>query len=205
VLRLAKLESGVISDKHEVVSLTEVLGEIVADAEIEASAKHCSVMLKNEINALVEGDADVLRSAIENVVRNAIEHSPQQCQIELVQRRCGARSVAIEVADSGPGVATEELTKMFEPFFRSDSARSDSARSDAVRANGGRRSTGVGLGLAIAERAVKAHHGSIRAANREQSGLSIEIRLPLFGVETCGVDNAAVPQPATSPNPRKAE
>ena len=179
VLRLAKLESGVISDKHEVVSLTEVLGEVAADAEIEANAKQCSVVLKNEISALVEGDADVLRSAIENVVRNAIEYSPRQCEIELVQRRCGARSVAIEVADSGPGVAAEELTKMFEPFYRSDATGANGGRS-----NGGRRSTGVGLGLAIAERAVKAHHGSIRAANREPSGLSIEIRLPLFGVET---------------------
>ncbi|MDP9267169.1 MAG: ATP-binding protein [Acidobacteriota bacterium] len=179
VLRLAKLESGVISDKHEVVSLTEVLGDVVADAEIEANAKQCTVVLKNEVSALVEGDADVLRSALENVVRNAIEYSPQQCQIELVQRRCGASSVAIEVADSGPGVAAEELTRMFEPFYRSDGAR-----ANAARANGARRSPGVGLGLAIAERAVKAHHGSIRAANREQSGLKIEIRLPLFGVET---------------------
>jgi two-component system sensor histidine kinase CpxA len=171
VLRLAKLESGVISDKHEVVSLTEVLGEIAADAEIEANAKQIEVVLKNEVSALVEGDAAVLRSAIENVVRNAIEYSPQQGQIELVQRQCGARTVAIEVADRGPGVAAEELTKMFEPFYRSDATRS-------------RRSGGVGLGLAIAERAVVAHHGSIRAANREQSGLRIEIRLPLFGLET---------------------
>ena len=170
VLRLAKLESGVISDKHEVVSLTEVLGEITADAEIEANAKQCAVLLKNEISALVEGDADVLRSAIENVVRNAIEYSPQQGEIELVQRKCGARTVAIEVADRGPGVAAEELTRMFEPFYRSDGSRT-------------RRSGGVGLGLAIAERAVVAHHGSIRAVNREQAGLKIEIRLPLFGVE----------------------
>jgi two-component system sensor histidine kinase CpxA len=171
VLRLAKLESGVISDQREVVSLTEVLSEVAADAEIEANAKQCSVVLNNEVSALVEGDAAVLRSALENVVRNAIEYSPQQGQIELVQRKCGTRTVSIEISDRGPGVATEELTKMFEPFYRSDAART-------------RRSGGVGLGLAIAERAVVAHRGSIRAANREQSGLKIEIRLPLFGVET---------------------
>jgi signal transduction histidine kinase len=186
VLRLAKLEAGVISDQHEVVSLTEVLGEIAADAEIEANAKHCSVVVKNEVSALVEGDAAVLRSALENVVRNAIEYSPQEGKIELVQRKCGARTVAIEIADSGPGVAQEELTKMFEPFYRADGARVDGARSDAARSDAARtrRGGGVGLGLAIAERAVIAHHGSIRAANREQSGLRIEIRLPLYGVET---------------------
>ena len=185
VLRLAKLESGVISDKHEVVSLTEVLGEVAADAEIEANAKQCAVVLKNEVSALVEGDADVLRSAIENVVRNAIEYSPPNGQIDLLQRKSGPRTVSIEVADMGPGVATEELTKMFEPFYRLDGARQDGARSDGggdgARA---RRSNGVGLGLAIAERAVVAHHGTIRAVNGEKSGLRIEIRLPLFGVES---------------------
>ncbi|HTK95424.1 MAG TPA: ATP-binding protein [Terriglobales bacterium] len=170
ILRLAKLESGAISDRHEVVSLTEVLGEIARDAELEAGAKHCSLVLRNECSALVEGDAAVLRSAFENVVRNAIQYSPEKGQIDVVQRKCGSSSVSIEVADQGPGVPTGELKKLFEPFYRSDDSR--------TRATGG-----VGLGLAIAERAVVAHKGSIRAANRDHQGLRIEIRLPLFGVE----------------------
>jgi signal transduction histidine kinase len=128
------------------------------------------VLLKNEVSALVEGDADVLRSALENVVRNAIQHSPAQSQIELVQRKAGNSSVAIEVADRGPGVKPEDLGRMFQPFYRGDHSRQTP--------------TGVGLGLAIAERAVVAHKGSIRAANREQTGLKVEIRLPMYGIES---------------------
>jgi signal transduction histidine kinase len=170
VLRLAKLEAGVFHDRYEVLSVTEILGQVAADAEIEANAKQCSVVLRNEVSALVEGDADVLRSAIENVIRNAIQHSPSQGQIDLVQRKAGNSSVAIEVADRGPGVRTEELGKLFQPFYRSDHSRQTP--------------TGVGLGLAIAERAVIAHRGSIRAANREQAGLRVEIRLPMYGTES---------------------
>ena len=171
LLKLAKLETGAVQERQEVISMTEMLNHVAADAEIEANAKSCSVVLKNEVRALVEGDAEVLRSAIENVVRNAIQYSPEKSVIDLVQRSNGPGKVIVEVADQGPGVSTEELQKMFEPFYRADVART-------------RRTGGVGLGLAIAERAVAAHHGSIRAANREKSGLVVEIKLPLYGIET---------------------
>jgi len=170
ILRLAKLEAGVFEDRYEVVSVAEMLGQVARDAEIEANAKQCAVRVKNEVSALVEGDADVLRSALENVVRNAIQHSPSQGEIELVQRKAGSSSVAIEIADRGPGVRPEDLAKMFQPFYRSNHSRQTP--------------TGVGLGLAIAERAVVAHRGSIRAANREQTGLKVEIRLPMYGIES---------------------
>ncbi|HSE49437.1 MAG TPA: ATP-binding protein [Terriglobales bacterium] len=170
ILRLAKLEAGVFRDRYEVLSVTEMLDQVAKDAEIEATAKQCAVVLKNEVSALVEGDADVLRSALENVVRNAIQHSPAASQIELVQRKAGSSSVAIEVADRGPGVKPEDLGRMFQPFYRGDHSRQTP--------------TGVGLGLAIAERAVVAHRGSIRAANREQTGLKVEIRLPMYGIES---------------------
>lgn len=171
LLKLAKLETGTVQDRQEIISMTEMLSHVAADAEIEANAKQCAVVLKNEIRALVEGDADVLRSAIENVVRNAIQYSPEKSRIDLVQRRDGPGKVIVEVADCGPGVSNEELQKLFEPFYRADVSRT-------------RRTAGVGLGLAIAERAVVAHHGSIRAANREKSGLIVEIKLPMYGIET---------------------
>jgi two-component system sensor histidine kinase CpxA len=72
----------------------------------------------------------------------------------------------VRVTDSGPGVPEDALDKLFRPFYRIDDAR-------------GRQTGGVGLGLAITDRAVRLHGGSIKAANRPQGGLMVEIRLPL--------------------------
>ena len=75
----------------------------------------------------------------------------------------------VRVTDSGPGVPEEALKKLFRPFYRIDDAR-------------GRGTGGVGLGLAITERAVRLHGGNVRALNRPQGGLMVEIRLPMVPV-----------------------
>ena len=78
--------------------------------------------------------------------------------------------------DSGPGVPEDALDKLFRPFYRIDDAR-------------GRQTGGVGLGLAITDRAVRLHGGTIRVSNRPQGGLMVEIRLPLSSVEASGKDS----------------
>jgi two-component system sensor histidine kinase CpxA len=111
----------------------------------------------------------LLHSAIENVVRNAMRHTGDGTDVEirLVREPGNARpEVVVRVIDHGPGVPQESLDKLFRPFYRLDDAR-------------GRQTGGVGLGLAITERAVRLHGGSVRAANRPEGGLMVEIRLPV--------------------------
>jgi two-component system, OmpR family, sensor histidine kinase CpxA len=125
----------------------------------------------------VLGDPSLLHSAIENVVRNATRYTAEgtDVQVRLGQEQGPAGPEAsVRVTDSGPGVPEEALKKLFRPFYRIDDAR-------------GRGTGGVGLGLAITERAVRLHGGSVRAVNRPQGGLMVEIRLPL------------VPAPANEP------
>jgi two-component system sensor histidine kinase CpxA len=116
----------------------------------------------------VAGNDLLLRSAVENVVRNAVRYTAEDTEVEvqLVSDQGPPAEAVIRVSDRGPGVPEAALSKMFEPFYRLDDAR-------------GRESGGVGLGLSIAERAVRLHGGNVTARNREGGGLVVEIRLPL--------------------------
>jgi signal transduction histidine kinase len=96
-------------------------------------------------------------------VRNAVKYTPPGTAIE-VELRATAASATLTVADHGPGVPDDELARIFEPFYQTDSAR---------------RADGFGLGLAIAQRAINLHGGSIRATNQSSGGLRVEIELPL--------------------------
>jgi two-component system sensor histidine kinase CpxA len=120
----------------------------------------------------VRGDPSLLHSAIENVVRNATRYTEEgtDVQVRLAHEDGPSGSEAVvRVTDSGPGVPEEALKKLFRPFYRIDDAR-------------GRGTGGVGLGLAITERALSLHGGSVRAVNRPQGGLMVEIRLPLASI-----------------------
>jgi two-component system sensor histidine kinase CpxA len=113
----------------------------------------------------IEGNAELLRSAFENVIRNAIRYT-EPCTAVRVNAKCDDHEVRIIVQDHGPGVPESELDKVFKPFYRVDTSRE-------------RRTGGVGLGLAIAERAIKLHNGTITAGNLKQGGFQIEISLPM--------------------------
>jgi two-component system sensor histidine kinase CpxA len=107
---------------------------------------------------------------VENVVRNAIRYTQEGTSVgvELASEvKAGAQEAVLRVSDSGPGVPREALAKLFEPFYRIDDAR-------------GRQTGGVGLGLAITERAVRFHGGRVAASNRDAGGLVVEIRLPMI-------------------------
>jgi two-component system sensor histidine kinase CpxA len=118
----------------------------------------------------VRGDASLLHSAIENVVRNAIRYTHEGSTVEIhLQRLASARGAeaVVRVTDCGDGVPPDSLEKLFQPFYRLDDAR-------------GRQTGGVGLGLAITERAVRFHGGRVAATNRAEGGLMVEIYLPLM-------------------------
>lgn len=171
ILTLARLEDG-----EQLVSQTPVpLGELVAgiteDAEFEAQARNCHVKASiADGEWRVRGNASLLHSAIENVVRNAIRYTQEGSSVDIElagDERPGTHEAILRVSDSGPGVPSDALEKLFEPFYRLDEAR-------------GRQTGGVGLGLAITERAVRFHGGKVQAFNRLGGGLTVEIRLPLI-------------------------
>ncbi len=135
----------------EDVCLSDILREVADDCQLEAEGRGCRVEVDapDEVRAL--GDSGLLERAIENIVRNAIRYSPAGATVETKIVVDGARAV-LSVRDHGPGVKEDLLPKIFNPFFRADESRNES-------------SGGVGLGLAIAQRAIHLHHGEIRATN----------------------------------------
>lgn len=174
ILTLARLEDGEQLVPQTPVPLDEIVESVTEDAEFEAQERRCHVRCSvPEGNWQVRGNASLLHSAVENVVRNAIRYTQEGTFVEIEmtsQARDGGRDVLLRVSDAGPGVPADALEKLFEPFYRLDDAR-------------GRQTGGVGLGLAITERAVRFHGGKVSAVNRPGGGLTVEIRLPVIGVE----------------------
>ena len=166
LLTLSRLEASPAVVRREQIDLAELLDEIVADARFEAGAGQPGdprVRVDASGPVVVQGDPDLLWSALENVVRNAVRHGGSAAQVRALVRSDG-RYAHIEVLDHGPGIAPADLASVFVPFFRS---------------NPGANVDGHGLGLAIAQRVVLAHGGQIRAANRDGGGLQVTISLPL--------------------------
>jgi signal transduction histidine kinase len=175
VLALARFESGAVEPELGDVQLDRLVADIAADADFEADPKGTSVRVEAVAPARVTGNEALLRSAIENVVRNAVRYTAAGTDVQVSVTRetggdgargPGAAGVVVTVRDHGPGVPDDQLGELFKPFYRLAGARD-------------RQSGGTGLGLAIAERAVRLHGGSVRAANAPGGGLVVEIRLPL--------------------------
>nr|WP_315257098.1 ATP-binding protein [uncultured Duganella sp.] len=162
LLTLARLEAGAIKASQEEISMADLLGQITDDASYEAASQQRSVVQQGEADVLVMGQPDLLGRAIENVVRNAIKHSPEGGEVQL-QVQAAAGQLVIRVLDRGPGVAPVDLETIFQPFFRSSNASTE----------------GHGLGLAIAQHVIEAHGGGIRASNRAGGGLCVEMTLPV--------------------------
>jgi signal transduction histidine kinase len=150
---------------RERVDLVQLATEIVEDCRIEAEARHCSIQLDSATALPLFADRELLRRALENVLRNAIRYSPEGSQIEMALSQ-QAQAAAIQIRDFGPGVPEAMLDKIFEPFFRVDGSR------DAATG-------GVGLGLAIARRAVSLHQGKLSARNASP-GLQVSMEFPLL-------------------------
>ncbi len=164
LLKLTRLESGADEVPPETVSLEELVQQVIEDADFEAQALKKSVKASRLEQCRVEGSLELLRSAVENVIRNAVRYTPEGSAVDVaLQWRLD--TAVLTVRDHGPGVPEAELAHIFEPFYRVSEARE--------RASGG-----VGLGLSIAERTVKLHGGSIRAENAPD-GLLVTIELPL--------------------------
>jgi two-component system sensor histidine kinase CpxA len=172
LLTISRLESGTDGLRKTILSLRELVEQVAHDAEYETPGRGCRVTATADAadEFLVEADPDLLRSAVENVVRNATRYTAEGTTVEVrLERQQAANDEAeeiiVRVLDSGPGVPDEALPKIFEPFYRLDDARN-------------RQTGGAGLGLSIADRAVRLHGGQLRASNRKEGGLEMEIRIP---------------------------
>lgn len=163
-LRLASLERPMQGFEHVHIDLAELLANIVADVAIEAEAHSCSVVFESETDLGVRGDTELLRSAAENVIRNAVRYSPPRSKVQITASRVESR-IEVVVRDNGPGVPEKDLSLIFEPFYRVDAARNRAVGGD-------------GLGLAIAARAVSIHGGTIAARNLTSGGLAVHFVLP---------------------------
>ena len=164
LLQVTRAESDPLAATPENVRLDEVLDEVVEDCRVEADARGCRIELKAGSGPVMRGHRELLRRAIENVVRNSIRYTPGGSAVE-VSLDTSKDAARISVRDYGPGVPDEVLPRIFQPFFRVDDSR-DSATG------------GMGLGLAIARRAIGLHHGQLWAQNAKP-GLMVWIELPL--------------------------
>ena len=164
LLALTRLESGAERVPPETVALEDVVQQVIDDANYEAKPLHKEVRVLELAQCVVRGSSELLRSGIENVVRNAIRYTAEGTAVEVtLTTRLDA--AVVTVRDHGPGVPDSELQHIFEPFYRVGEARE-------------RSSGGVGLGLSIADRTIKLHGGSVRAEN-VSGGLLITIEIPL--------------------------
>jgi signal transduction histidine kinase len=162
LLQVTRAEGDPNSLRRETVPLDELVAQLVEDAGIEASARGCRVEFRERQPVTVEGDPELLRRTVENVIRNAIRYAPQDTPIEVSLTHRDNKA-CIVVRDHGPGVPEDSVGRIFDAFYRVD--------SDRNRASGG-----IGLGLSIARRAIELHKGTIRAWNAHP-GLAVAIEV----------------------------
>ena len=162
ILQLSRLESQTETIERTPVNLCKLIEKIVADANFEAASLNKKVVIKDNTDCEINGNENLLRSAVENVLRNALRYTSETVEVFLSKNKS---EIVVKIRDYGKGVAEAELANLFTPFYRVSEARE-------------RKSGGIGLGLAIAEQAVQTHKGKITARNADGGGLIVEIKLP---------------------------
>lgn len=165
LLLLARLESPESELQSASFDLVELVAEIVDDARLEIGSQSRTLHLAETTPVLqIDGDRELLRRAIENVIRNALQHTPEHADVFVTLIGDGT-DARIRVTDDGDGISAEAMSRLFAPFARGDSRR---------------RRQGNGLGLAIARAALHQHGGDIDVVNRkEHTGTIVDLRLPL--------------------------
>jgi signal transduction histidine kinase len=164
LIEMARMEGDPATVDMEDVSLNDLLKNLTDDCAIEAEAHLCRVVFTASATLKVRGNAELLLRAFENVIRNAIRYSPPGAAVEIhLYRNDG--EIKIAVRDHGPGLPENVIPRIFDPFFRADPSRDEATG-------------GVGLGLAIARRAIRVHHGDITAENAHP-GAILRFTLPV--------------------------
>jgi two-component system sensor histidine kinase CpxA len=165
LLTIARLDTAATPVEMTCVNVTELVDQIVDDAAFEAQKRGVVVNHAAPEQCYVRGNAELLHSAIENVVRNAIRYTAGGTSIDVSLETHGKSQVLLTICDHGTGIPDADLLKVFQPFYRVAEARD-------------RESGGVGLGLAITDRVIRLHGGTIRAENLPPAGLKVVIEIP---------------------------
>jgi signal transduction histidine kinase len=163
LVEITRAEGDPEGRKFEIVDLAQVVNDIVSEERLDAELRECRLQVSGQLERPLWGDAELLRRAVGNVLRNAIRYSPRHSAVEVTLAET-ADSSMVEIRDRGPGVSEELLLQIFKPFFRVEESRDPD-------------SGGIGLGLSIAMRAVQVHQGTITAENATP-GLKVQIVLP---------------------------
>ena len=164
LIQVTRVEGDPAARNLEPVAVGDMIAELVEDASIEADARGCRLVIRGGGNPVLQGDRELLRRALENILRNAIRHAPERSDVEIAYDSSPV-STLLSIRDYGSGVPADSLKAIFQPFFRVDDSRSTATG-------------GLGLGLAIAERAIRAHHGNLWAENAAP-GLRVCVDLPV--------------------------
>jgi signal transduction histidine kinase len=146
-----------------VIDVNRLLERVVGDCQLDAQNKQCRISYTSHSSPACPGNEELLHRAVENIARNAIRYAPSGTDVEI-ELCVSGREAAVKVRDFGPGVPEEKLARIFDPFFRVEASR-DSTEG------------GIGLGLAIARRAVNVHGGTLTAENANP-GLLVVMRIP---------------------------
>lgn len=165
LLTLARLDAGVENFPRENMDLCDLLADIADDVGFEADHQGCHLSLECVAHGVVFGNSDLLRRAFENILRNAVRHTPEGTTVRATLQR-QADTLLVSIQDAGTGVPESELGAIFEPFYRAGNAKPFE---------------GYGLGLTIARQVARLHGGEITARNAAQGGLVVEVSLPLKG------------------------
>ena len=168
-LTLSRLDAGAAYPKDDFIDIAVLLEDIIRDCDFEAKNKNKQVVFNYQQSWTVNANVELLRRALENIIRNAIHYTATDTKVDVTLESIDSQAMmnafAITVCDHGKGVPEDKLESLFKPFVRISEARD-------------RDSGGYGLGLAIAKRAIEFHQGKIAARNRTSGGLCIEIDLP---------------------------
>jgi two-component system sensor histidine kinase CpxA len=165
VLTLSRMENTISQMELMSVDLKQLLTLCIEDAQYIANEKSITITFDCQGTSLLQADPNLLSSAINNILINAIKYSHTNDQLKVHLIKTSSHFI-INIIDTGIGVPADDLPKLFEPFYRVAQSRD--------RATGG-----TGLGMAIAKQAIVAHNGNISAENNSENGLTVTIELPL--------------------------
>jgi len=173
ILMLSKLEANPNLSFSEMIDLSDLIRRIGEDANFEAKSKNVSVIIAPSPVIYIYAYPEMLYRAIENVVRNAIRHTAEGTivNISIEFGDLEEEHVIMIIQDCGPGVPSDALPHLFEPFYR-------------VEGDRGLKTGGIGVGLAIAYRSIKLHKGEIKAENAPGTGLKVTITIPKTVTDT---------------------
>jgi len=180
IIELSRLQGANVAQAAHPVDINTVVAEAVDRSQLPAESKNIDIVVGGRTDAMVYGDQDLLVTALRNLIDNAIRYSPENTRVGVgVRSRDGL--VSVSVTDQGEGLSPEDQERVFERFYRVDSARS-------------RHTGGTGLGLSIVKHVMANHGGEVTLWSQPGQGSTFTLRLPeMEGQDTPAGDPRRAP------------